>query len=397
MENKVICSLPFKTIYNGLGLNYSPCCWNDGSCSKKNPHNTLPIDHFTGDEFNKIRKEMISGEKTDFLKGYCGTCWQQELEFGSSPRLSHQITEQDLKRFDADGNLLESSDRFLSIKINFYGNYCNLECFYCHPKNSTSRTSATSKLKNNWKWHSYGIGSETDIEKINKSQFEDIISNIKNNANIISNIEICGGEPVLLKSHFKLLDELIESGNSSKIEITYVSNMTLMELPMMKKYFDNFRYTNIQWSVDALDERNNWIRYPTDWKKTVDNATKVRDYLIENKRGKLEATMTPSIFSITTFRETYGWLFLNDFINFNNLFFNSINDPEFLNPRHLPDELKQKIAPKILPISKFHYNQLMSKRDQNMFLEAIKYCDDLDQSRGTNWRIVFPEIAKYAP
>jgi hypothetical protein len=38
----------------------------------------------------------------------------------------------------------------------------------------------------------------------------------------------------------------------------------------------------------------------------------------------------------------------------------------------------------------------MSDRNEYMFQSAIKYADELDKSRGTDWRSTFPEIAKYA-
>jgi len=39
---------------------------------------------------------------------------------------------------------------------------------------------------------------------------------------------------------------------------------------------------------------------------------------------------------------------------------------------------------------------MMQERNEEEFSLAIKYCDALDKSRGTDWRSTFPEVAKYA-
>lgn len=403
MENPVICSLPFTTIYNAVGLNYAPCCWAKGFISDKNPKNTLPLDHFDGDDFRRLRKEMLIGEKTDFLERYCKRCWEREEDLKTSPRLSNlnEISEEQInKNFDANGKLI-GDDRILSIKINFYGNYCNLECYYCHPANSTSRKVALDKLENRWQsndiFNDKYTYDDTDVEKIDRNQSNNIINHITENAHRISTIEVCGGEPMLMKTHFKLLDSIISAGESSNINLSYISNMTAMEVTPMMKYFDAFKSILIQWSVDAIGERNRWIRYPTDWESTSKNAKEVQRYLNTNKKGIVQATMTPSILSIVTLKETYDWLFFNDFISFNAPILNYIDKPKFLRSRHLPDELKSKISKDVRSVSEFHYNELMSPRDENLFTLAVQYFENLDQSRGTNWRLVFPEIAEYAP
>ena len=57
MENKVICSKPFNTIYNHPGRNYAPCCW--GIPMDDGPNNVLPIDYFNGEGLKRLRKEML--------------------------------------------------------------------------------------------------------------------------------------------------------------------------------------------------------------------------------------------------------------------------------------------------------------------------------------------------
>jgi|APGre2960657373_1045057.scaffolds.fasta_scaffold04183_5 hypothetical protein len=399
MDNNVLCPLPFKKIYNNLDQsNYTPCCWSSDWKNEKNASNTLPIEYFNGEVFTRIRKEMLEGEKTEFLKSHCGECWRREELYGSSPRteLSKIIEYQPYKNFDKSGKMVDNNERFLQIGINVYGNHCNLQCYECLPYNSSSRTDVLNKLNDPIINKQFFYDPKIKSIQISTEHFNNIVDELVSYASKIISIDIVGGEPMLMKNHFYLLDRLIDIGESKNITINYVTNFTMMNIVKMKKYFDNFLCTIIQWSVDGLKERNHWLRYPTNWEQTVQNATEVRDYLFKYNKGSVTSTITPSLFSITSFKETYDWLFLNDFSFPNQKHLNIINNPDFLNPQHLPQKLKETIAPSIYKISKAHHNQLMKDRDEDMFKLAIEYADTLDKNRGTNWRSIFPEIAQYA-
>lgn len=400
MNNEVICALPFLKIYNHLSArSYTPCCWSSHSSDEKNPTNTLPIEHFYGEEFSRLRKEMLEGKKTEFLYEYCRNCWKNEEEFGHSQRLNQNslINDNILKNFNLDGTVKENSSRFIRVAINVYGNHCNLECYECLPSNSSSRIRRLLSIGDDEVNKLFLFDpKKVDENKVSKEQFEKIVDEIILFSHKINTITVVGGEPMVMKSHFNLLDRLIECGQSKNIELDYVSNMTLMNLSSMKKYFDNFKYTSLQWSVDALGDRNEWLRYPTNWKETIKNCEEVRSYFLRENVGWFKSTITPSLFSITTFKETFDWMLINDFTIPDKQHSNFVDHPVFLSPQHLPQELKELIKDDVKKISKVHYNQLMANRDENMFQLAIRYADSLDQQRGTDWRSTFPEIAKYA-
>lgn len=390
--NPTICSYPFNSLYNLPGGNYGPCCW--AKKSQFGPQDTLPFDYFDSEEFKRLRREMLLGEKTDFLKSICYQCYKLEEESNASPRQRFPIEETVLKNFNSDGSLKKTNNRFFNLTINIFGSYCNLECYECHSFNSTSRNSRLKELGPKWtSMDPFKLSENVILDKI---QFDKIINQIIEYSNNILSISLIGGEPMLMKSHFYLLDELIKCEQSKNIKLSYVSNMTLMNLELMEKYFDNFSGVNIQWSVDALDDRNGWLRYPTDWNSTVKNVFEVRDYLKATGKGKITSTITPSLLSITTLRKTVNWLHLRGLSSPKKYIFNVINEPKILRSRNLPDEIKEKIGMSVKSICEFQYNDLMQERSEEDFQLAIKYCDDLDKSRGTDWRSTFPEIAKYA-
>lgn len=402
MQNKVICSKPFTLIYQPTGRKYSSCCWA-ADFFEYSPNEVLPLDHFNGDEMSRMRREMLLGEKTEFLERFCGSCWRKEEQYGNSPRLSENLQEDVINNFNFDGTLKDKSDNsFIDISLNIFGNYCNLQCYECKPVNSTSRISLMKILDPKWSLPENELKFNEDIEydykKTDDIHFNTIIDQLVDNADKISQITIVGGEPMLMKSHFELLDKLIDSKKSKHISLSYVSNMTLMTLQSMKKYFDNFKFTDLQWSVDAIGERNEWLRYPTNWEETLSNCIEIKKYFLNQNIGVIRATITPTLLSITSFKETYDWLVFSGFLSFgDDQSANTVTKPSYLSPKHLPKELKAKISSAIHKVSEYRYNELMSDGDEEMFKKAVEYCDAVDKARGTNWRSVFPEIAEYAP
>jgi len=401
MENKVFCSKPFQEIYNHPEANYTPCCWAS-PVSKNNPNTSLPMDHFDGEDFRRLRREMLLGKRTDFLYSYCKYCFDREDEQISSPRKKYNYVDKSiLDNFDFDGSLKETKDRFITISINAYGNVCNLECYGCNPTVSTSRKISLDKLQkniifNNIDFSDFYFDYDHKCVDINHDiNFDDIVNHLVKYADNISTIVIVGGEPMLMKKHFILLDKLIELNKSKNISLSYVSNMTLMNVSNMKKYFENFQRTKIQWSVDALKERNYWLRYPTNWDDTIKNVFEIQSYFKKNKHGSITSTITPSILGIVTLRKTYNWLLVRDLINKNNAITNLVVKPQILRTRNLPEEIKNNISYDIKIISQTHYDDLMHTGNKRQFELAVKYFDLLDQSRGTDWRSTFPEVAKY--
>ena len=403
-NSKVICNLPFQQLRNGTGINYQPCCWSR-TMSPYGPQNKDPIEHFKGEDFTALRREMLLGKKTPRLKHSCDLCWKDEKETGWSPRLSNPLKLDCLQNFDKEGNMVETDHRFIKLELNAFGNYCNLQCYECQVDNSSGRLQAAKQLgKIDPKWlgllQRYSF-VDRDVKKVNPEQWRKFKNDIIKHAKNIRVIVFCGGEPMMMKSHFELLDELIEAGEAKGIELGYVSNMTHTTLDKMKKYLDAFRWTEFQWSVDGLTERNHWLRYPTKWDTTINNVFAMRDYLHHSnpnwKIGNFKCTITPSILGILQLHKTVQWMKDNDIFGDDNVLLNRIENPAFCQTRHLPDEVKEQIADNVKSVSDHIYQDMMQPRSEHLWKIALEYFDKTDQIRGdTNWKETFPELAKYA-
>lgn len=406
--NPVFCNRPFKKISNQIGQQYFCCCYfrRNPKDNLETPADTLPIDVFTGDLFTQMRRDMLSGEKTEFLENYCGFCHKREKELGFSPRLYFQDFPSELAElFGTDGKYKGGDHRHLELNLNIFGNYCNLQCYECIPTNSSGRVSVYEKLDEKWskipggptKVDKKTLAVESDIKKVDPDWYAKILENVFDYAHNIETVSFSGGEPALMKSHFDILDGLILSGQSKEINLQYTSNMTVMSLAVLKKYIDNFKSTTIFWSIDGLDKQNSWLRYPTNWETMMVNVKEVRKYLEKHGLGRIHATMTPSLFGMMDFYKFCRWLFLGRFIPdlVNISIANEIDDRSILHPRHLPNDLKEQISDSILKLSPPLYKSMWKERDEEKFQLALQYATELDNSRGTNWKEVFPALVPY--
>ena len=68
---------------------------------------------------------------------------------------------------------------------------------------------------------------------------------------------------------------------------------------------------------------------------------------------------------------------------------------QILHHRHLPVEVKEQISDEIQKLSPSLYEALWMKRDENKFQLALQYATELDETRGTNWKEVFPSLVPY--
>jgi len=413
------CSFPFTNVRSQANSGYIPCCWSkrikDADTREvkkeylKYPNDTTPLGGwFEGDFQTHLRKVMLAGEvKNDAIASlYCSRCTDRENVQGESPRTLQTdigIARRIRESFDDEGNM-RKRNRIISFELNIWGVPCNLECYECNPEDSTTRKKRVKELveDNLFLGDELGLKNKAknvDIKKENKEQFYKIIKELVDNVDIIKKLSFCGGEPMLMTNHFELLDAIIATGHAKNIDLLYVSNMTLFTVEKMKKYLDAFNWVHIQWSVNGIGAINNYLRYPTDWDTTTANVRSVKSYLESAGIGEIRATFTPTVMSVPTIKETFEFLEAEGLkqreSNGKFMIYNRVENPKMLRVRNIPDEVKNRIADDVLSVSEAVYNDMMLPTENRGWDKAKMYLDALDKSRGTNWREVFPELAKY--
>tara|TARA_B110000908_G_scaffold138487_1_gene164659 strand:+ start:7089 stop:8372 length:1284 start_codon:yes stop_codon:yes gene_type:complete len=408
------CSLPFNHIYSNSDGSWMPCCHSRGSKNSDDVRlttaNTAMLDWWKSDTMNNIRDEMLGKSRgTKLTDHYCHKCKKQEGDGVKSSRMEwrdsviERLPHSDQARntiiaTDAynDYNEMDLNDvdsRFLELKLRIFGNLCNLSCYMCWPTNSTVRINDISKMSKETQLDWFRDSNDTDVKKpkliakVDADQFTKSLEQIKEISRFVSVIKITGGEPMIMDSHYKLLDILIESGDAKHIDLFYQTNFTKFSRgeDAFFKYMKEFKSVGLNISIDSVEEYDEYIR--------KNGNTRVVDKNIKKLKGLKNVTIgisnTVSMLSILQHAD-----FNKKYSNFNPHYF-VLTKPTYLNIKHLPDKIKNKLLAEI--DHENIVNMLKQPRDDNEFQKAMEYCLELDllYKRKRGLFTLWPELEEY--
>lgn len=407
-----LCPEPFLYVYPNHQGRWKPCCKTSTWPVKS--QQTFEEYWYEDKDLYNLRKSLITGEETEIWKKTCETCIKSERAGADShrtlsldsvrnnPYVEDGLSEMVSSFMSADQVM--TSKRMYRIKVRGLGNECNLKCYMCAPQNSTSKNAELSKLSDDSIAMFFPDGridkaKETliynqSISKNNdktKNQLLNIIEELKPQ---ISQLTLAGGEPVMIREYYDLLDSLIESGDSRYIQISMSTNCTRTGIADkdILDYISSFRDFSVIASIDDIGARDDYIRYPSKFSDVVNNVEKYK----KNKKCNIFTNVTWSILNIANAEKIIDKLEEMNVPATPSI--NTVYSPVDLHPSNHPmrDELIEKYINSdndyIVNLGKI----LQSKKfNEQQFHNAIRYIKNLDSKRGTNASNVFPELKKH--
>tara|TARA_A100001035_G_scaffold41882_1_gene29083 strand:- start:4080 stop:5219 length:1140 start_codon:yes stop_codon:yes gene_type:complete len=361
-RNKSYCAMPFKEIYGDNAGRYKLCCHARPMKWDFTTKNTTPFKYFFSKEMEEIRNKMMSGEKIP----ECQVCYDLEDTGGESYR-----TGKYRKKYGVD---LYPTGIGLKLRIN--GSFCNLGCYMCHPYNSSTRRNELKAVFDN---PYEGFGPDTEAAPIKYKEWHDSVDDIIKNIDLVSYMNITGGEPLQLPAHWKLLDRIPDDA-AKHITLSYDTNLT--ELRYKDKsifdYVSKFKEIKLGVSSDHIKEKEAWIRYPKDVKKFESNLKEAK-LLIKQINCSVSLL---NVFDLHEIRD-YNWT------NFgiHTTFMNIVRGPQFLSIKNLDENIKKELIKKYEDIDDGKYIQNELMKDKRYDLDVMRnYCDKLSKHRNFDWR-----------
>jgi len=348
------------TISNITNKNFSisACCWTDNMFN----HEKINFFHPT---LQKIRTENINNILPDY---YCSKCTIQENADKKSMRLGY-LENHSVETYD-------NSIQYLDINIDLT---CNLACLTCGPIASTTWRKEL-KIKN--------TGIRPNLDKFINQLSELDLSNLKE-------IKFWGGEPLLTNTHKTILNYISNKYDVSSVQLMYNTNGTCIIDKETKLLIEKFKFARISFSIDAVGEKFNYIRYPAIWNEVEKNLFWWRENLPHN--SMLSLTVTASMLNV---------LYLNDVYNWHQEFFSKskFGDPIEIYTHdafgssalcNMPTDMANKLQSMLDYCQPWIQNleNLASTPDQyKIFLD---YLQKTDQRRGLYLNDFLPEVAKF--
>ena len=220
-----------------------------------------------------VRKQMLNGEQPPS----CVKCYKEEAAGHRSKR--QWETAYWMQRTDLE-SLIQNTQENGEVPPNLayidlrFGTKCQLACVMCSPHDSSGWIKdwkainpqiQNESLKSNTQWRDKGSinGSSYNWHKNNPLFWEQFYEQIPN----MQQIYFAGGESLIIDEHYEILEECIKQGHAKNLELRYNSN----GVEWREDLFDlwkEFKLVRFHYSVDSIHEMNDYIRYPSKWKRT---------------------------------------------------------------------------------------------------------------------------------
>ena len=404
-----------KNLTNGLRIatngTYFACCHTFNAPFKNEKGWPLHAHrHSIEDALNShTRQEMLQSFENDIRHPACKVCWDAEDAGFQSKRQRDNTTYWKLAP-------THIKDKIFFLELNL-GNTCNLACRICH-------VSASSKWR---EYHRVNEPQMTDKEidayaaEFSRSFTDDSIvwSELKKIIPDVQQIDVYGGEPMLMKKQWEILDYCVKTGLAKKQQMSFNTNGTIIT----DKYVEilsSFKYCRIGFSIDGVGDRFHYLRYPGDWSTVNFN---IKKWLEKTAHLPKETMVFELACTISALNALYIFEIVDYVIeNKIKLFVSFVYNPVYLSVTNCPDDVKQKLLAILEPemekrmqkVEDMKYNldiieyeylkatyrqakkvidtiKLPNKSNLAQWIELRRQTLALDEMRGENFSETFPE------
>ena len=217
-------------------LQYQPCCWVPFM---------LPVS--SKEQLVNAQVQATNTVQTNLLKN-CNECLSRERT-----KYRHSGRQIGFHYIPKDAVTGDAYTLELQIDSN-----CNAACSICGPELSTLWQKQLS------------IPIHTDFQE----PHDQIISMV--DFSKLTLVKIFGGEPLFSNSHLKILKEIPDP---SIVDIAYSTNGSIFPTQEVFDVWKQFKNVKLAFSIDDLDDRFKYIRWPLKWSMVENNLIRISKML----------------------------------------------------------------------------------------------------------------------
>jgi hypothetical protein len=378
-----------------------PCCladyWHPVGDLRKNTMEEV----WNQQPYRTIRLNMLSDQPSK----ECTKCYEQEqngffsMRNDSNRNYGHHIA--DVDSTDSNGIHPEFHIRYWDVR---FSNLCNFRCRSCGPIFSSNWYNDHVKLYNK---APDVLGREMlRIEYAGRTE-DDIEQQMQEHIPYLEQVYFAGGEPLIMKEHYTLLEKLIDAGKTD-VRVQYNTNFS--ELRFKDKhvfeYWKHFKNVSVGASLDASGARAELMRKGTDWAQTLDNRQRMMEEVPHVDFYVSATVSTMNVLHVLDFHKEWTELGLIQAKDFN---INICQSPEWYRIDILPEKFKQEV---VIPAYQQHIawlqpqdklerattgyksllNLLTAQDASHLLPRFIEEINKLDTIRNENFWKVFPEL-----
>lgn len=387
----------------------------------------LPLEAWNNEYMKSVRKTMLEGN----IPSSCTKCFEEESNGVVSKRLWEAYEwdrdgldfKQLIKDTNEDGSV-PPVIRYFDLRL---GHTCNLKCVMCSPHDSSRWVEDYKKIIPLTKSKIILDQIEWEQSKFDNNWYEkeelweQIFEQIPN----ITQLYFAGGEPLMIKEHKKFLLEIVKRGYAKNISLRYNSNGIFVDQKTIDLWC-NFKQVRYAFSIDALEERNFYIRYPSKWEE-IERSLWLMDSAPDNIHCAIAcAVQVLNIHHIIDFAK---WKLSQKFKKINKFTLDDYQSgggiinlhllyiPTFLSARILPKSYKDQLVEDFANFKQWLWNNytqdenfwnhnpygwkrwegilkfILSEDHSHLLPDFKEYISNLDNIRGTEFSKIFLELS----
>lgn len=359
-NNKKICYLPWISMSILPNGEFRPCCkYKKSLASSFNEYNI---------EVKKLQTQFLNGEQPK----ECDRCWRDENNGIESKRqYTNQRWLNDQPPTSLNLHLLDFS----------FGNTCNLACRTCNSTSSSRWLIDEKKVKD---IIPVRLSTHNKFYKDNNfvNQLKGLITKD------IKVIEFVGGETFIsgIDEQIDFLKYLLDK-NPQNTTLRYITNLT--EFPK-KEFWDFWKYfkmVDIQLSIDGIEDKFEYIRYPANWEQCLENLNRYQDNIQPNMRFSVSHTV--SIFNVFYVPKFIYWCLKNKLPKPH---LGLVDFPDYFSIQALNPKTKKELS-MIKGMPTEIVNDLLKNNVNNTKIldNTLKHVKIIDELRNQKFSDTFPE------
>lgn len=270
MQSSSFCMLPWVHMHAYPDGRAYPCCLSDYWHPVGDLRKHTMEEVWNQDPYKKMRKNMLEDKPCK----ECTRCYEQEqhgafsMRYDSNRNYGYLINEID-KTLE-DGHYSDFKIRYWDVR---FSNLCNFSCRTCGPVFSSNWYNDHVRLFNK---KPDVLGREMARVEYTAGDEDSMLDQMLPHIPYLEQVYFAGGEPLIMKEHYFMLEKLIEAGKTN-IRLQYNTNFS--ELAFKDKhvfeYWKHFSNVSVGASLDASGPRAELMRKGTKWAQVLANREKM--------------------------------------------------------------------------------------------------------------------------
>lgn len=373
------CFAPWTNIDISPQGDISPCCkfrYDQYQAGVPNLHTHTLHQYSAGSVLKSVQADFLQ----DRWPQGCERCRiEEENQVASKRQLDYQRWNTIYDKHDLNRSYT------LTASVAF-GNTCNLSCITCGPYSSS-------------RWHN----EYTQIygKQIRPNHFyrQNFANDFFKSAPDLQHLDIPGGEPFISGVHEQqaLLQLYRQSGQSRSMSLHYTTNAMVFPDSQWWEIWQDFDKVDIQLSIDGLDQRFEYIRYPASWSQLLHTLQRYRTEIVSRPNMQISISHTVSAYNIYYLGEFLEWCHAQQLPR---PWLGRVHTPQHMRPTIWPLLVRQRIADHLrtyaLPDANTWADMIEHNDDSDQYHEFLVRCRQHDNYRALDFVKTFPEIAKLA-